>query len=211
MRVTSTGRIKICEFGFARAAAPQSTGAITSAPSAGERSDAAYLAPEQVLENTEKPAPATDVYAFGGVAAFMISGVEPWASAPTIPSIIKGLSKRDQVSSLNSSVPESVRNEAFGPSVWLEQSQPLLELIGQCLSIQPEARPTMEDVANRLRGVVRGLGASIADPVHPALKAATKPVSGLSQALPPSHPPLHDRKSSEIIKLDDIKFTSVGM
>ncbi len=179
---------------------------MTVAPSASERSDAEYLAPEKMLE-TEKPAQATDVYAFGGIATFVLSGVEPWSSVSTIPGIMKQLSRKDVVSSLSGSIPDAVRNAAFSQSLWLDQAQSLLELITQCLSIKPEARPTMQEVALRLREVVRGLGASIADPVHPVLKALTKPASGL---LPPSHPPLHDRKSSDVpvIKFDDIKFTS---
>ncbi len=195
MRVNSTGHIKVCDFGLSRSA----TAAITSVPS--ERADTAYLAPEQILDTSEKPAPAVDVYALGCVAVFVLCGVEPWAESKKISEIIQGVSKRGLVSTLDACVSEVVRSKTFSASVFGENAQSLLDVIFQCLSFQPESRLTAGDVAFRLRVIYRLLGGAIADPFQSGTRSTvTTPIS-----MPNAQPSIEHR-ISEMIHLDDIKL-----
>lgn len=131
-----TGRVKLTDFGLARAADEvklTSTGMVTGTP--------LYMSPEQAMGST--PDERSDLFSLGAVTYEMATGVSPF-QAPTAVGVMK------KVMDLEPEPPHRVN-----PSV----SKPLSDLIMALLAKKPEARPhSAVEVTQALASIVNEFG-----------------------------------------------------
>ena len=130
-----------------------------------------FLAPEQV--HGRPPAPATDVFALGHVAAFAVLGHSPFDSGD--PAAV-------------------IDHILYQPADLAACPQPLRSLIEPCLSKDPDARPVAADVAAACREhqgeLTARAGAAWLPPAVAALArhAAPPPPGYLAGQTPPAYP-----------------------
>ncbi|MEU8249773.1 serine/threonine-protein kinase [Nonomuraea sp. NPDC048916] len=114
---------RVIDFGIARAAdatAATHTGMAMGSPG--------YVTPEQVTANVASP--AGDVFSLGAVLAYAVTGANPFGEGPSHVLVYRVVHERP----LLDGVPEG----------------DLRDLIAACLAKEPEARPTPEEVLDRL-------------------------------------------------------------
>jgi len=128
--VTSPEEAEICGFGGARVIGALNTGLTTS----GRPGNYPYIAPE-VLSANRYGFLAADVFAFGGVILFAMSGQPPFHE-------IRGIRALLHAASGEIPVPESHPR--------LPANDPLWTLMRRCWSFEPNARPAMTDVLKEL-------------------------------------------------------------
>ncbi len=137
--VTSKGRVKICDFGLSRYLKSGGTAATTIA-NAGSVN---YMSPEQ-MEGGELTA-ACDIYAFGGLIYFMITGRQPWRglTAAQINAAVLTASDRFGSILLHPKLPplsDDVKN-GLPPGLY--------DLMTDCLRYTPMERPPIQMISSR--------------------------------------------------------------
>jgi eukaryotic-like serine/threonine-protein kinase len=142
--LTSDGRVKILDFGLAKAAEPVSGDAVTlTSPAAGSLSTAgevvgtlSYMAPEQLC--ARKLDGRADIFALGGVLYEMLSGRRPFdgaSAADTIAAILRA--DAPPLGSIDPPIPPAVAG-----------------IVLRCLEKRPEDRyDTAHDLAIALRSI----------------------------------------------------------
>lgn len=132
IHVSSKGQVKLIDFGIAKLQDLSRTraGFVLGTPY--------YMAPEQI--RGERITPQVDVYAFGVVLFEMMTRVKPFKSSTLEETFQKIL----------------MEDVDFSPLVQAGLPQPVFELIVQCLAKNPEQRPPIKVVRERLERL-RGL------------------------------------------------------
>src|SRR5258706_6877680 len=197
MLVSPDGRLKVTDFGIARALAP-------IAP--GERTDVVwgsplYFAPEQA--QGEAPSPASDVYSLGVVLYEVLSGTPPFTA-----------STADELARLHVSArPIPIRE--YIPDI----PSALEEIVMKVLSKEPAARYRTADQLGR---VLQKFGTQANVPAHAPipevskrltaqqLPAAPRMESASTRYVPPA-PPLDSPEVDFDSTIEDIDWVSVGL
>lgn len=124
--------LKLCDFGLSKQCLPNATGCISANLTGTPR----YMSPELYCEEKPKYSVASDIWALGCTILELATGKLPWI---------------DQVPNCESPFPvifflnkyycskDSYNARAFIPS---HLSNPLQDILAECLSIYPERRPT---------------------------------------------------------------------
>ncbi|MFE9796009.1 WD40 repeat domain-containing serine/threonine protein kinase [Streptomyces goshikiensis] len=128
------GRLKICDFGIARAA-DSTTGLTATSKPFGTPS---YMAPEQW--RGESVDGRCDVYALGCVLYVLLTGASPFAGV-TQPWVLMRMHLEEEPAALN--------------SVRADLPPALVELVASMLAKEPADRPDATVVAERLRALLR--------------------------------------------------------
>ena len=76
-----------------------------------------------------------DIFSYGLVVHYMVTGVKPWASEKTVATVYERFGIDNEVV-----LPEPPNNLGQGP---------LQDLYDSCLCIEPEKRPTAEEIINK--------------------------------------------------------------
>ena len=162
------GRLKISDFGLATV---RHTITKFTCEMSG-KGTSYFMAPELLLGQGEAR-PAVDVWGFGCVIANLVTGNIPFCEARTEQELQLALRRKDPV--------YGKQHARAG------HPKKLLELIDNCTSYHPEARPTMESVEKDLRSLLAGVqadgfrlpstwlehGYSLDDPTWRMLECAT--------------------------------------
>ncbi len=159
--LTSTGRVKVGDFGIARAFSD----AQLTLPGMTMGS-VHYFSPEQA--RGESLSPSSDIYALGLVMFEMLTGRRAWGG-DTAASVA--------IARLSGAVPSVA---AVRPGIPAE----LDGLVRWALSPDSAARPTAEELATRLERFAAGGGGDELAPLGATMVAASAPVSGPAAAMP---------------------------
>ena len=162
--LTSTGAVKVLDFGIASAA---NDAALTTGDLLGT---AAYLAPERVLGH--RATPAADIYALGVVLYELLAGHRPFDG---------GTEVELAMAHVNADPPSLLQAASSTPPF-------LVAACHQALGKDPSARPApAATFAELVRGPVPGLGATRPLPLPASLVTApaTSPVSPAPVPVPP--------------------------
>ncbi len=153
IHVSSKGQVKLIDFGIAKLQDLSRTraGFVLGTPY--------YMAPEQI--RGERITPLVDVYAFGVVLFEMMTKVKPFKSSTLEETFQKIL----------------MEDVDFTPLVQTGIPHPVFELIVQCLAKNPEQRPPIKVVRERLEKMRGVSGAESATPW-----TATAEAPGLGQS-----------------------------
>ncbi len=150
IKITDFGIAKLAEEEFASAA---EDGDMTNSNSSTVRGALPYMSPEAIME-PRKVTQATDVWSLGAMVYELLTGAKPFGAG--LPAVAKILERKIL------DVPAFVtRNPQFA-----SLAGELVEICLSCMSLDPSARPTCEDlikrseqlcysIAPRYRGVVR--------------------------------------------------------
>jgi serine/threonine protein kinase len=130
--LTKQNAVRICDLGLARYV--KGNGLLTVTHGQGTPH---YCAPEQWDEKSAKIGTAADVYAFGGLIYWMVTGQDPWHGL-TLPQISVKIAKQE-------------RPAVAKPPVWCPAD--LLTLMHECWAQAPAARPPISQVAMRLHDI----------------------------------------------------------
>ncbi len=133
--ITKSGDIKICDFGLSRYLKSDGTAATTEPH--GTRY---YMAPEQFAAG--ELTTACDIYAFGSLIYFMISGQHPWLGL-TGPQIYAA-----QITGKRPELSGEVKSEL---------PRGLHELMTDCMSLDPSKRPNQNDAIDRIWSIREAL------------------------------------------------------
>jgi serine/threonine protein kinase/ankyrin repeat protein len=128
------GRVRVCDFGFARLKRSQQSRGYTATTTGPIR----WLAPEALLSGSKVFSEKSDVWSFGVALGEVFTGSQPWGDMETIGVAMRVCSGERQ------SLPRAL------PDV-------LLDLIGQCWAQEAADRPTMRDVYDSLTNIRRWL------------------------------------------------------
>ncbi len=133
--ISSDGRVRVLDFGLARAVAQpaEAAGSVHATKGTGLYGTPAYMAPEQIAQ--QELTPAVDVWAFGVVACELITGDVPRFC--TMP-----VSQRAALFAAQPPRPN------FHASLFLPQS--FTDAIAQCLSSNPADRPAAQTLVGVL-------------------------------------------------------------
>lgn len=121
-----------CDFDDSKIQVEQASGLTTSGRAWGEFG---YQAKE--LLNGDEPTPPTDVYAFGGLILIAMSGKRPFWKLKPSSTLIAVFTDRIPVPADHPQLPAD---------------DPLWGLLAACWSAEPEARPSMSTVLQKLEG-----------------------------------------------------------
>ncbi|MBI4761920.1 MAG: serine/threonine protein kinase [Chloroflexi bacterium] len=182
MIVTPDGRLKVTDFGIARALS-------TIMP--GERADVVwgspqYFSPEQAAG--EAPSPASDVYSLGIVLYEMITGALPF-NAPTSQELAR----------------LHLESHPIPPREYVPDIPPALEeIILKVLSKEPSARYRTADQLGR---VLLRFGTQRETPPTPALSLTPEAVNAYKE--PVSQPPPSPTNDKPAITLPEIEIPEV--
>ena len=153
--LSSEGELKITDFGIARMAGTDQTGALTGPVLLGT---AAYLAPEQV--RGEPATPASDRYALGCVLYELLAGAPPYTGEPH--EVLDGHVHREPVPvhELRPEVPAG-----------------LADLVMLLLAKDPAARPSTAAEAEACLGAAEPEAGVHSEPVGPPTEVMALPVA----------------------------------
>ena len=160
--ITADGRVKITDFGIARALASLHPGEMTDVVWGSPQ----YYSPEQAAG--ESPTPASDVYSIGIVMFEMLAGRLPFVASTQQPLAMMHL--RDEPPSLS----------LFNPGV----PQALEIIIHKVLAKEPSARYRTADQLGRILISYREQGEGITRTQASAAPRATAPAQSLSPTAP---------------------------
>jgi eukaryotic-like serine/threonine-protein kinase len=161
--VTSTGAVKVLDFGIASAAGDA---ALTTGDLLGT---AAYLAPERVLGH--RATPAADIYALGVVLYELLAGHRPFDGGSEVELAM---------AHVNADPPSLLQAAPSTPAF-------LAAACHQALAKDPSARPASAAALARLvRGL--GLGSGATRPLPLPASAVTTPLTASAPAVPAPQP-----------------------
>src|SRR5215472_9005691 len=144
IKITPEGRVKVLDFGLAKqlgpipgAYSPDDTRTETLLTCAGMiLGTVGYMSPEQAAG--ESPGHAADQFSFGAMLYEMLSGRRAFRRATAV----------ETLSAIIREQPEPIQN------LNVEVPDPLLQILGRCLSKSPEGRyPSTSDLVQELREV----------------------------------------------------------
>ncbi len=141
--VVRSGRVKICDFGLSRYLLPHGA----ASPAATNRGSVNYTAPEQ-MEGGELTG-ACDIYAFGGLIYFMITGRHPWMGL-TGPQIY---ANRLHASDRKESILSHPKLPPLSDDVKKSLPPGLYDLMSDCLRVNPLERPPLQIVDSGLDAI----------------------------------------------------------
>ncbi len=141
--VARNGVVKICDFGLSRYLKSDGTAATTNA-NAGSVN---YMSPEQ-MEGGELTA-ACDIYAFGGLIYFMITGRHPWMGLTAANINAAVLTASDRFGSILS----HPKLPPLSDAVKRELPPGLYDLMSDCLRFAPSERPTLQPIYSRTAAI----------------------------------------------------------
>ncbi len=135
--VTSDGVVRICDFGLARHAV-KTGGAITSQTAV--HGTPYYMAPEQFA--AEAVTAAADVWSFGGIIYYVITGRHPFSDKPNIPAVYGALALKQppllpMTDAQRSAIPKGLES-----------------VLRSCYAIEPTDRPTARTLSAQLQRLI---------------------------------------------------------
>ncbi|KAG9018604.1 hypothetical protein FRB90_011211 [Tulasnella sp. 427] len=140
--VTDEGSAELCDFGYAKVLGGETTGFTTSPHPGGTYP---YCSPE-VLEGAEwkELTPAADIFAIGSTILYILSGKQAWYYIQAKARLIRAVS--------TATPPIREKYAMQGLDVALNT---LWDLLYRCWQLEPEERPSAQEVLNEAMGGVR--------------------------------------------------------
>ncbi len=135
------GRVVLTDFGVAKPFAdPSALGQTVASSRTTLVGTPEFMSPEQVME--EQVGPYTDVYAIGSLLYCLLTRASPFAH-PDVVEVLRrvGVAEYTDIAEL---MPD------LYPGT--------VELVRRCLKVEPEARPTADEVAQDCDAILAGLG-----------------------------------------------------